>query len=328
MRRTIPGLLSVVLLIILPATASPTYAAADPLDGRLGGTYASLIDRFGEPLRLVDALGLVFAYPDTRYLAVQFANTEGSYDPGDPALIISVSADRAETRPADEPDPADWSWETAQAIAADLAPADAAFGEADDSVAGVRSATCESAALREHFGESGPGGCRVTYVASSEDTVGFLTLTLADGPVGDGPATAEADAACDGVVAWAGTAGDRLDAAQAALGPLATLSDDPAVAVPALRGMADELDALADEQRSGVAPSEAATANYYIIGALADFSAAVALAADGLEAGDQATVDDAIADLDDADRRAADASDAIVALVADCDLTTGTPAAD
>jgi hypothetical protein len=135
-----------------------------------------------------------------------------------------------------------------------------------------------------------------------------VTLSLtSDAGAGQSDATPEAGD-CAGVVEWANSSAERLDAAQGLLDSLATLADDPAVAVPDLRDLSSDLESLADEQRSVEAPREIATANYYIIGAITDFAAAIALAADGLERGDQATVDEAVDDLDAADARAVRAS--------------------
>lgn len=317
--------LSILVLSIVPVSVGDSYAATGATDGRLGGTYTSFIERFGEPERLVGALGLEFSYPDARYLAVQFDTTEQSYDPGDPALLVTVSADRRQTMPADQRDPGDWSLRKAKEIASDLTPTDTVFGRLDDTVPGTRSVRCRSEALVERFGPATAGQCRVTYVASSDSTVSFLTLTFALGAVGTPAPTAAATDDCAGVVAWAEASADRLDAAQTILAPLAILSDDPGEAAAALRAMASDLDALVGEQRDADAPRAVATANYFLIAALTEFSAAVSLAADGLDASDQPTVDEAIADLDAADLRAADASAAIEAVVADCDLTTTAP---
>lgn len=301
-------------------------AASNPTDGRLGGTYASFIGRFGEPTEQIGGLGLLFQHPGTGYVAVQFDSSDNEYELGDPALVITVSADRDESRPADEADPGDWTWTMAQTIAADLSPTDAVFAAVDDSVPGSRSTTCSSDALLEAFGVVSLGECRATYVLSSDETVSFVTLTLTSGAE-TRRAESTPETACAGVVAWAKGSADRLDTARTLLDTLATLSDDPTVAVPDLRELAEELDALADEQRAVAAPIEIAAANYYIIGALTDFSTAIELAADGLEQSDQTMVDEAVDDLDAADARAARASTEIESAVFACDLTTGTPVA-
>lgn len=319
-------LASIVLLLIACASVQTTHGAGNPTDGRLGGTYASFIDRFGEPTELVPGLGHLFDLPDTRYVAVQFDPSENTFPDDAPALVITVSADRDEARPAAERDPGDWSRETAEAIAADLAPTDAEFDALDESGADSATTTCRSDALLAAFGVVSLGECRITYLLSSETTVSFVTLTLTSGAeVGLNAASPEA--ACAGVVEWAELSSERLAAAQELLDALATLSDDPAEAVPTLRQLAADLESLADEQRTATTPREVATANYYIIGALTDFAAAITLAADGLEDGDQAVVDEAVDDLDDADARAADASAEIATAVTDCDLVVGTPEA-
>lgn len=304
----------------------PAGAAGGPTDGRLGGTYASFIARFGEPTEQVDGLGLLFQHRDTAYVAVQFDSNDNQYELGAPALVISISAERDEARPAAEVDPGDWTWTTARTIAADLSPTDAVFGAVDDSVPGSRSTTCTSDALLDAFGAASLGECRVTYLLSSDETVSFVTLTLTSGTE-RGAVESTPETGCEGVVTWAEGSADRLDAAQTLLDTLATLSDDPSVAVPDLRDLAEELAALAEEQRSADAPTEIATANYYIIGALTDFATAIELAADGLEQGDQATVDEAVGDLDAADERATRAFVEIEAAVTACDLTAGTPVA-
>jgi len=325
-RRPAARAATIALLALMIAYVHPTHAAdSDPTDGRLGGTYASFIDRFGEPVELRAGLGSIFERDETRYLAVQFSQIDNDYAADDPALVITVSADREETRPADEVDPGDWTWDTAQAIAVDLAPADATFTSADDSVPGSRSAVCTSDALLDAFGVVSLGQCRAAYLLSSENTVSFVTLTLTSGAeIGQDESTPVGER-CAGVVEWANRSAERLDAAQSLLDTLTTLSDDPAVAIQDLRALVMDLDALADEQRSADAPPEIATANYYIIGALTDFATAIELAADGLEQGDQVLVDEAVDDLDAADERAARASDEIELAVTACDLTSGTP---
>ena len=311
-------------LTVLLVSSGPTHADDGLTDGRLGGTYASFVERFGEPTAKMDQSGVFFAYPDAEYLAIQLY-TVADYQPDDPVLFLTVASDRDESLPATERDPRDWSIAEATAIATDLAPVDATFGQLDDSVPGSLSSTCESKSLRQAFGDSGGDLCRANYQRSSDDTVSFVTLSLTSGD-GQGPENPTSEPGdCAGVVAWANGSAERLDAAQSLLDGLATLSDDPAVVVPELRDLAGKLDALADEQRSADAPREIATANYYIIGALTDFAGAIELAADGLEQGDQATVDEAIDDLDAADERAARASEEIGVAVTDCDLTTGTP---
>ena len=331
MTVALPGNLAravaIALLSLLVVYVHPAHAADDRTDGRLGGTYGSFIERFGEPTELRAGLGSIFELDDTRYLAVQFSQIDNDYADDDPALVITVSADRDEFRPADEVDPGDWSWDTAQTIAEELAPADATFAPVDESVPGSRSMVCTSDALLEAFGVVSLGQCRATYLLSSDDTVSFVTLTLTSGADVGLEAATPGQETCTGVVEWANRSAERLAAAQTLLDTLATLDDDPAVAVPALRELAAALNAFADEQRSAEAPAEIATANYYIIGALNDFASAIELAADGLEQADQALVDEAVDDLDAADERAANASAEIEAAVTACDLTTGTPEA-
>ena len=315
---------SLALVVVLLVSVRSTHAAESPTDGRLGGTYASFVERFGEPTAEMDQSGVFFTYPDAEYLAIQLY-TVASYQLDDPVLFLTVAADRDESLPATERDPGDWSIAEAIAIATDVAPADATFGQPDDSVRGSLSTMCESKTLRQAFGDSGGDLCRATYQLSSDDTVSFVTLSLTSGEEPRPENTVPGPGECAGVVEWANGSAERLDSAQSLLDSLATLSDDPTVAVPDLRDLAGQLEALAEEQRSADAPREIATANYYIIGALTDFAGAIELAADGLEQGDQATVDEAIDDLDAADERAARASEEIGAAVIACDLTTGTP---
>ena len=179
--------------------------------------------------------------------------------------------------------------------------------------------------LLEAFGTVSLGECRATYLLSSAETVSFLTLTLTSG-ADTGPGRGTPEAACAGVVEWANASATRLRDAQASLETLTTLSDDPTVAIADLRALADDLDAIADEQRSAATPPEVALANYYIIGALNDFAAAVELAADGLQGDDQALLDEAVDDLNAADERAARASGELESAVIGCDLEIGTPA--
>ena len=314
------------IVALLAFSMHSVNAAGEPLDGRLGGTYASFIERFGEPTDQVGGLGLVFERPETRYLAVQFGPSDNAYGQDDPALVLTVSADRDELLPADQVASGDWTRDEAQAIAADLTPTDAVFAAVDASLEGTRTATCSSDALLEAFGTVSLGECRATYLLSSEETVSFLTLTLTSGAE-TGPVEGSPEAACTGVVEWANASATRLANAQTSLETLGTLSEDPVVAVADLRTLAVDLDLLAGEQRSAPTPTEVATANYYIIGALSDFAAAVERAADGLEGDDQALLDEAVDDLDAADERAARASGEIESAVTACDLTTGTPEA-
>jgi hypothetical protein len=91
-----------------------------PTDGRLGGTYASFVERFGEPAAEVDQSGVFFDYPDARYLVVQLY-TVTSYQPDDPVVFLTVAADRDESLRPPSRIPR-WSLAEAEAIAADLAP--------------------------------------------------------------------------------------------------------------------------------------------------------------------------------------------------------------
>jgi hypothetical protein len=268
--------------------------------------------------------GIYFDYPDASYLVIQLY-TVVRYLPDDPVLFITVASDRDHAIPATVPHPADWPISTATEIAADLLPIGTTFGQLSDTIPGALSATCTSEALEQAFGVVGQGACRATYQLSSNDTVSFVTLSLVSS-AGASRNDGSPEPSCTGLVEWAAGSAERLETAQALLDCLANLSADPAIAVPDLRSLAEDLSVLADEQRSADTPREVATANYYIIGALTDFSAAMALAADGFEQGDQAIVDDAVDDLDRGDERVARATTEIKAAVAGCDLTIGTPA--
>jgi hypothetical protein len=96
-------------------------------------------------------------------------------------------------------------------------------------------------------------------------------------------------------------------------------------AVATLREIAESFRQLAAAQRGSDPPKPAGQANFYLISALTTYAKAVETAADGIEAGDSALVDEAVEGFGDAGRAIDDATAEIEAAAAECGLELGTP---
>ncbi|MGH2549566.1 MAG: hypothetical protein ACRDHN_09260, partial [Thermomicrobiales bacterium] len=143
-----------------------TATTAIGLEGRLGGSFASFVNSYGEPVDLNPSIGEVFEVEGYGLVAAQFSRLAGPSDDEAPALLITLRSERGETVPATTPDDADWSIEAATERAAAFAPADAVLTEFVEENDGSLTATCTSAALSESFGQLASGGCSVRAVQS------------------------------------------------------------------------------------------------------------------------------------------------------------------
>lgn len=302
-----------------------TATTGNTLEGRLGGSFASFVNAYGEPEGLNPSIGEIFDVEGYGLVAAQFSRLAGPSDDEAPALLITLRSERGETVPATTPDAADWSIEDAWARATAFAPADAALTEFAEESDGSLTATCTSAALSESFGQLASGGCSVRAVQSEPGKVSFITLSLVTSLVAEALATPVSD--CDGAAEWAQASGERMANAQELLGQLVEVD-------PATPGAGDDLASLeaaflklASDQRAATAPAVAATANFYLIGAFSGYASAVANAAEGIAISDQSAIDGAAKQIETANSKIERAGIEIEKLAADCGLVVASPEA-
>ncbi|CAN5605342.1 hypothetical protein BH09CHL1_BH09CHL1_36480 [soil metagenome] len=318
-----------VLTVFFSQAFSPLIGATatteNELDGRLGGSFASFVNSYGEPSGLNASIGEVFNVQGYGLVAAQFSRLAGPSDDDAPALLITLRSERDETVPATTPDEADWSIEDAHERVAAFAPADAALTEFVEESDGSLTATCTSAALSESFGQLASGGCSVRAVQSEPGKVSFITLSLVTSLVAEASATPVSD--CQGAAEWAQGSGERMASAQELLGQLVEIDPATPSAGDDLASLEVAFAALASDQRAATAPAAAATANFYLIGAFSGYASAVANAAEGVAVSDQSAIDSAAKQIEAANTKIERAGIEIEKLAADCGLAVATPVA-
>lgn len=163
------------------ATRVAELGGADPeaIKGRLGGSRVGFDDRYGRPAAYLAPDEVAYDLTDGGRVAVRFTD--------DRATRIVLAAPRPGDAPLDRPDPADWNEETARALAARFAPADAQSGEtaADDDLALVERGTSE--ALTGAMAVADSLGCPVggatpftaTFTRSSADQISVVVVETA-----------------------------------------------------------------------------------------------------------------------------------------------------
>jgi hypothetical protein len=295
------------------------------LDGRLGGSFASFVNAYGEPAGLNPSIGEVFNVEGYGLVAAQFSRLAGPSDDEAPALLITLRSERGETVPATTPDAADWPIEDARNRVAAFAPDDAELTEFIEESDGSLAATCTSAALSDSFGQLASGGCSVRAVQSEPGKVSFITLSLVTSLVAEASATPVSN--CDSAAEWAQASGARMASAQELLGQLVEIDPATPSAGDDLSSLEASFAALASDQRAATAPAAAATANFYLISAFSGYASAVATAADGIAASDQSAIDGAAKQIEAANGKIDRASTEIEKLVSDCGLTVASPEA-
>jgi hypothetical protein len=154
-------------------------ADREAVKGRLGGSRAGFDDLYGRPAAYLAPDEVAYDVPDVGRVAVRFAD--------DRATRIVLAAPRPADLPLDQPDPGDWSDETATALATRFAPADAQLGEptADGERALVVSGTSE--ALTGAMAPADALGCPVggatpfsaTFTRSGADQVSVVVVETA-----------------------------------------------------------------------------------------------------------------------------------------------------
>jgi hypothetical protein len=326
-RRSIASFVWLVLAaLVAPGVAARTQTGVySAVDGRLGGTLQTFVERFGEPIGANEAAGTVFNADGYGPIFVQVDHVQGTADLDGRARSILTGAPRQPDRPASEPDTSDWTLAEARARALLLLPRDA---ELSDFVAteapGQLAATCQSNALEELFGVLTLGQCRVTVIQPTPDSVSFVTLSLITGSALDAEWIPAANP-CEDALAWIQEAGARLAEARGLLEAVAATDENDPGAVVQLREIAGSFERLLEEQRDGVTPTAAVPANDLIVTALDSYAAAVSAAAAGLETGDADLIQDAIAGIEKGNDLVALATTAIEETATACRLELGAP---
>lgn len=326
------------LLGLLAATAPSGRAAASEesaaaVDGRLGGSMQSFIDRFGNAVSYISAMGPQYQIEGYGYVTIYvegFGNEpEEARDPDARVNRINVSSPRPLDRGASDADPADWSLAEATERVRELLPADAELAEWSESEDGQRSAVCESAALTEIYADHPALLCRVMLITPTPESVSFAIMTISTSGEPEQTEPAVNVNPCAGAVDWIQGAGERLAAMEALIGQVATIDESDPAAVETLRGLAQSLRDLAADQRAIEAPEVAAQASYYLIQALTTYANAIDTAADGVEQQDQTLVDDAVGTFEQAGGLVAKVTDEIESAGEVCALQLGaaTPSA-
>ncbi len=154
-------------------------ADREALAGRLGGSRTGFDEAYGEPTAFIGADQVAYDVEDAGRLTVTFED--------DRAVRLVVAPDRPAEKPSSEPDPADWTLEEAQEIAARFAPADAELAEpTGDGTEEDLATGATSAALVDDVGTPTASGCPrpgagsfdVAFATPTPETVSVVTLTL------------------------------------------------------------------------------------------------------------------------------------------------------
>jgi hypothetical protein len=310
------------LLALLPLVVRPAVLAAQAapgqLDGRLGGSYASFVSNYGEPVDNNPSIGEVFQVDGYGLVAAQFSRLARPSDDDAPALLITLRSERDADVPATTPDDADWTIDEATDRLTAFAPADATLTDFAESSDGSLTATCTSEALSAAFGQISEGGCSIRAVQTSEGRVSFITLSLVSSTASEAVATPVSE--CDGVAEWAQESGERLAGAQDLLDQLAAVDPATPTTEDDLTAMQSNFADLAADQRAAEVPAAAVTANFYLISAFSEYATAVGDALNGISTNDQDLIDNAADGIADANAKVERASTEIEQLVADCGL--------
>lgn len=162
---------------LLPAQQeSKRQESRAALAGRLGGTREGFVAAYGQPALYLGPDLVGFGAEDEERIIVAFAR--------DRAVQIVLLPDRPEDKPSTDPDPADWSLDTASAAAQRFLPLDAEMEDARSAqgVDGLVLIGC-SAALKGSAAGGGNGSditYSVRYTMPTDETVSAVTITLGD----------------------------------------------------------------------------------------------------------------------------------------------------
>jgi len=315
---------ALLLLFGVGIDRNPAIAASDPLAGRLGGTLRSFEERYGPSQPSTGDIGQRYDVAGFGLVAINF-DASGTYDPENPARLITLMATRTPESAATEPDPGDWSLDQARQQALNFLPRDVVLETARLVGDHALMSACRSAALAAAFGTAATetAACRVDFVTPTATTVSYIVLSLADAAPAD-PAATPVDP-CAGLSAWARATGQRLAEAETVLDDISALATDDPNATEILTTAADRFTTLAAAQREESVPSVAATANYHLIGALTSYADALADAASALRSGDAPGVATAVDQLTAAAGGIRRGNAAMTTAFTDCGLTPATP---
>lgn len=160
---------------LLPAHASTGQEPRAARAGRLGGTREGFLAAYGQPVLYLGPDLVGFRSEDEERIIVAFAH--------DRAVRIVLVPDRPDDKPITEPDPADWSLDTASAAAQRFLPLDAEAGETRFArvanglvLVGCSAALEESVAGGQDFGAA----YSVRYTMPTDETVSAVTIALGD----------------------------------------------------------------------------------------------------------------------------------------------------
>lgn len=321
--------LTAALLVAAPMQHT-SRAASDEAEaavaGRLGGTLETFIERFGESVTYIPAMGPLYDIEGFGFFTVYVEGYGNEPDPDRTRRLnrINMGSPRPLDRPATEPDAADWTIADATERVVSLLPTDAELSELGPFEDGQRSATCESAALDEIYAQDPAVRCHILLIMPTPETVSYAVLTLSR----DASTTDEQTAGitpCAGVVDWIKAAGDRLAEIQELIAQVGTIDETDPEAAATLRALATTFRDLAADQRRNAPPDVAAQANFFLVSALTTYAKAIETAADGVEKSDAALIDAAVETFDEAGGHVAKVNGEIEQASEDCALQLGTP---
>jgi hypothetical protein len=299
-----------------------TTATNETLAARLGGTRASFVAAFGDPIGDNEASGSRYDVPGFGLVLVQYLQQENAVlAPEDRATVVTLRSPRPDATAATTPDDADWSIDQAfQAVTrflpADVALAGPATPEATAADGQGLERSCHSDALAAVFpNEPAPGACQIAFLMPTSVTVSYVTLVLGD----DGADGGTADR-CAGMRAWGQETGARMQSALETLAEIAAIADDDPSAAAQLRTAAARFADLAAAQAAAPPPRAATRASEQLVAAFDGFAVATEAAAAGVEANDRDAVGRAVADLEAAQALFDAANALVLSVLQRCDL--------
>ena len=304
-----------------PAPRSVSQTTANT-DGRLGGSRASFDAAYADQQPEVTGSGTLFSFDDLGLFLVSFQARTIEDDPQDRATVIVISAPRDVGTAAETADPADWTREDAIVTASRFLPDDASveFPERAGSDPSEQP-TCRSGVLSALDPGSGPGriGCQIAFIQPTDETVSFMTLSLAD------PETAPTHQdPCTGIGPWATATGANMTGAETLIASIEDLDLTAADAAADLTDIAANLVVIADAQRELDPPPPAVRAQTSLISALDGYVEALDLAADAIASADDSLLEQAVALVTDARNDYATADDRVLLALRACSVASRT----
>lgn len=168
------GLKDRVALLLPAQQVSKGQEPRTALAGRLGGTREEFLAAYGQPMLYFGPDLVGFGAEDEERIIVMFIR--------DRAVQIVLLPDRPEEKPSSEPDPADWTLDTASAAAQRFLPLDAENEEITSAQVGDSLVVIGCSAALEGSaagGESNPDATyHVRYTMPTDETVSAVTIVL------------------------------------------------------------------------------------------------------------------------------------------------------